>query len=198
MPSPVYAFTKACVDRLAAAAFLVGTSPLMLLIAVSVRADSKGPAIFRQKRLGRHGRPFEILKFRTMHIGSDVLIDKSGDVRVQRDDSRTTRVGRLLRLTSLDELPQLVNVLRGDMSLIGPRPDLPVALEMYQGHERRKLDVRPGLTGLSQVSGRNALDAHQKWQLDAEYAENVGCLLDLSILVRTVSNVLAARDIYKG
>jgi lipopolysaccharide/colanic/teichoic acid biosynthesis glycosyltransferase len=168
----------------------------MALAAGAIRVDSPGPIIHRQKRLGLNGRVFYVLKFRTMVRDAGVRITKDGVVQAAAKDTRVTRVGRWLRRTSLDELPQLVNVLVGEMSLVGPRPDLPEALGMYDDRERRRLDVKPGITGLAQVRGRNRLTAKQKWTLDIEYVDRHSIGRDLSILVRTVQIVLSRRDIY--
>lgn len=187
---------KRSFDIIAAAAALACFSPAMAAIAVAVRLDSAGPAIFRQARLGRLGRPFQMLKFRTMKQSAGVAIDPSGMVLNSQHDARHTRVGRILRKYSLDELPQLMNVLKGEMSIIGPRPDLPEALSLYSPRQRSKLRSRPGITGLAQISGRNKLGAQAKWDLDADYAEHSSLSLDASVLFRTFLRVVEAEDIY--
>jgi lipopolysaccharide/colanic/teichoic acid biosynthesis glycosyltransferase len=188
---------KRLVDIGVSATLLFALTPVLFAIAIAVKFDSPGPVLFRQNRLGRHGRIFEILKFRTMCHGASVVIGDDHTVVNRADDDRITRVGRWLRQTSLDELPQLINVLAGEMSLVGPRPDLPEAFDMYRGDEVRKLDVRPGITGLSQVSGRNLLDAHAKWELDTRYAQKVVLATDLRIIARTVLNVVQLEGIYR-
>jgi lipopolysaccharide/colanic/teichoic acid biosynthesis glycosyltransferase len=172
-------------------------SPLMAMVAVAIKLDSEGPALFRQARLGRHGRVFRIVKFRTMRVNAGVEVDVDGQVVTQPDDSRHTNVGRALRQLSLDEMPQLINVLVGDMSLVGPRPDLPEALGYYSERDRRKLDVKPGLTGLAQVSGRNLLHPSAKWALDVEYAETCSLWLDCQIAAKTVGYILARKGIFR-
>lgn len=189
---------KRIVDATVATAGLLLLSPLVLLVAVAVRIDSRGPVFFRQRRLGRGANQFRIWKFRTMRADADVRVDDGGNVVNVAKDPRHTRVGRFLRRFSLDELPQLANVIAGDMSLIGPRPDLPEALALYTPAERRKLDVKPGITGLAQASGRNALSAHEKWELDARYASDASIGLDLRILWMTVGAVLGRRGIYRA
>lgn len=187
---------KRILDVVVAAAGLAILSPVLALVALAIRLDSPGPVFFRQQRLGRDGVPFRIWKFRTMRADADVRVDERGNVVNVARDPRHTRMGRFLRSLSLDELPQLVNVVSGEMSLIGPRPDLPEALGLYSPEERRKLDVKPGITGLAQATGRNALDAHEKWTLDARYAAEVSLALDARILWLTVGTVLGRRGIY--
>lgn len=187
---------KRILDVVVAAAGLAILSPGLALVALAIRLDSPGPVFFRQQRLGRDGVPFRIWKFRTMRADADVRLDERGNVVNVARDPRHTRMGRFLRSLSLDELPQLINVVSGEMSLIGPRPDLPEALGLYSPEERRKLDVKPGITGLAQASGRNALDAHEKWTLDARYAAEVSLALDARILWLTVGTVLGRRGIY--
>ena len=188
---------KRAID-LAVSGCALGTMwPLLVAIAAAVRLDSDGPALFRQKRLGRDGRIFEFLKFRSMRADADVRIGDDHVVVNPEDDDRVTRIGRWLRKASLDELPQLVNVLRGEMSVVGPRPDLPEALGMYDDRARRRLEVKPGITGLAQISGRNLLDAAAKWEIDAQYAETANLALDLSILARTFLKVANMEGIYR-
>lgn len=189
---------KRALDLVSATGGLVALGPLFAAIALAIRLDSKGPALFSQKRLGRHGRTFRIYKFRTMCSTASIRIDSSGQVINHPDDSRHTKVGRFLRKFSLDELPQLINVARGEMSLVGPRPDLPEALDFYSLTQRAKLEVRPGMTGLAQVNGRNALDPQAKWDLDAKYARDASLFLDARILVATVFGVVSTKGIYKG
>ncbi|HTN51030.1 MAG TPA: sugar transferase [Anaeromyxobacter sp.] len=189
---------KRGIDLAVSAVGLLVLSPVLCLIALAIRADSPGPAFFRQERLGAGGVTFRIWKLRTMVQGAQVVLDDRGNVANAARDPRHTRLGRWLRRLSLDELPQLVNVLLGQMSLIGPRPDLPEALALYTAEERRKLEVRPGITGLAQASGRNALSAHEKWALDARYAREVSVALDLRILRATVGALLGRRGIYAG
>ena len=194
---------KGAFDRLAAAAGLLVLFPLLAVLTVVVRLDSKGPAIFRQERVGRDDRRFMLLKFRTMVVDAEA---KRADIEQQNDadgllfkmrqDPRVTRVGRVLRRYSLDELPQLVNVLLGHMSLVGPRPPLPDEVKGYHGDVRRRLAVKPGITGLWQVSGRSDLSWDDSVRLDLRYVENWSLMLDITILWRTVRAVLATDGAY--
>lgn len=177
-----YRRLKSAADVVLAAVALALLSPVLLIIAIAVKLDSRGPVLFKQERLGLGGRPFVIYKFRSMYINSPPRSGADGSRIVTSDDPRVTRVGRLLRI-GLDELPQLVNVLRGEMSLVGPRADEPIALSMYSAHEIRKLTVKPGLIGLSVVKGRNAIPWHQRLEYDVEYAHNCSLWLDLRIML---------------
>lgn len=174
---------KRVFDVAVATPMLVVTAPIQAAVAVAVAARLGRPVLFRQQRPGRHGRPFTILKFRTM-----VPIDAAAG-RVE-DASRMTGLGRFLRATSLDELPTLLNVIRGDMSLVGPRPLLTAYLPRYSAAQARRHEVRPGLTGLAQVSGRNAVGWDERLALDVEYVDTRTMRLDLAILIRTVRAVL--------
>ena len=178
-------------------------SPVLLLLALAVKLDSPGPVFFWQTRLGRGGEPFRCVKFRSMRVGSEVeqaqleaLNEAQGPIFKIRDDPRPTRVGRYLRRTSLDELPQLWNVLRGEMSLVGPRPPIPDEVERYEDWHRRRLEVVPGITGLWQVSGRSELNFDEMVILDLYYIENWSLALDLQILARTIPTVLARRGAF--
>jgi lipopolysaccharide/colanic/teichoic acid biosynthesis glycosyltransferase len=183
------------VDIAISATALVLLSPVLALAALAIYLESRGPVIYRQRRVGRGGVPFDVLKLRTMvhgaeHIGAGLAID-AGDPRV-------TRIGGLLRRTSLDELPNLVNVLRGEMSLIGPRPTLPAQVEQYTPRQRGRLAVKPGITGWAQVNGRAALPWPERIELDLYYIEHRSLALDLRILYRTVAMVLGGSGLYKG
>lgn len=179
---------KRCIDVVGAAVGLAVLSPIMVGLACAVRLDSTGPALFRQPRLGRGGEAFEVMKFRTMVVGA-------GDGAVTSSDARLTRLGGPMRRWSLDELPQLLNVLKGEMSLVGPRPDRVFRREQYTDRQRTRLAMRPGITGLAQVSGRNGLDWEARNALDVEYVEAWSLGLDLQILMRTVSTVLGGRGV---
>ncbi len=183
-----YLGVKRAVDVLAAGAGLVATAPLMAAVAVAVRRDLGSPVLFRQVRPGRDGRPFELVKFRTMRT----LSSSDG---VDTDGQRLTPFGRWLRSTSLDELPTLWNVLRGDMSLVGPRPLLMEYLDRYTPEQFRRHEVRPGVTGLAQVRGRNALSWEEKFAADVEYVDRLGPLLDLRILLETLRLVVRRQGI---
>jgi len=165
--------------------------------------DSPGPVLFRQPRAGRYGRPFTVFKFRSMYVNAEAELEKlrarneaSGPLFKLRDDPRRTRVGRLLRETSLDELPQLLNVLRGDMSLVGPRPAILSEVAQYQDWHLKRLEVLPGITGLWQVSGRSDLTFDEMVMLDIYYGENWSLGLDLRIILRTVPQVLFGEGAY--
>jgi exopolysaccharide biosynthesis polyprenyl glycosylphosphotransferase len=184
---------KRAIDIVVSALVLLVMSPVMLVIALAVKLDSRGPALFRQLRAGRRGRPFRILKFRTMcedaerRISEVVSLDELSEPMFKlRDDPRVTRVGRFLRRASLDELPQLFNVLRGEMSLVGPRPEEVWLVERYGETERFRLEMRPGLTGPMQVHGRGELNFQERLAVEREYVENYSLRKDLRILLRTV------------
>jgi exopolysaccharide biosynthesis polyprenyl glycosylphosphotransferase len=194
---------KEAFDRIAAAAALVVLLPMLALLMLAVRCDSRGPVVFRQERVGKDDHRFMLLKLRTMVVDAEARRremagqnDAEGPLFKIRDDPRVTRIGRFLRRFSLDELPQLVNVLLGQMSLVGPRPPLPAEVERYDGDVRRRLAVKPGITGLWQVSGRSDLTWEEGVRLDLSYVENWSLRLDLVILSRTVRAVLAAEGAY--
>jgi lipopolysaccharide/colanic/teichoic acid biosynthesis glycosyltransferase len=161
---------------------LVLTSPLLAAAAVAIKLEDGGPVLYRQRRVGKDGKDFELLKLRSMTVGAEHL---GAGFAVDRGDSRITRVGRVLRRTSVDELPQLWNVLRGDMSVIGPRPTLRYQVDRYSDRQRRRLVVRPGLTGWAQVNGRATLSWDDRIELDVWYVEHRSPLVDLRILLRT-------------
>jgi lipopolysaccharide/colanic/teichoic acid biosynthesis glycosyltransferase len=168
---------------------LIVLSPVFALVALAVRMSLGSPVIFRQQRPGKNERPFTLYKFRTMRDARDAQGTLLPDAR------RLTRLGAFLRATSLDELPELVNVLRGDMSLVGPRPLLMEYLPLYSPEQRRRHDVRPGVTGWAQVNGRNALTWREKFALDIEYVEHVSMGLDLRILILTIVSVVRSEGI---
>ena len=197
--------TKDIADRVAAALLLVIAGPVLLAAAAAVRLDSPGPAFYTQVRVGERGRHFTMFKLRSMYIDADArraaVVAAGGDAGNKvlfkdRQDPRITRVGRVLRRTSLDELPQLLNVLRGDMSLVGPRPALPQEVAEYDAEARRRLLVKPGLTGLWQVSGRSDLSWDSTVALDRHYVENRGGQLDVEILASTLKAVVGGRGAY--
>ena len=205
---PGYEVAKRALDLLVSVIVLLLMAPAILVIALAIKLDTPGPSLFVQTRLGRGGRPFRIIKFRTMLIGATdalhqeyvvALIEGRGETkgavngrRVYKlvDDDRVSRIGRFLRRTSLDELPQLVNVLVGSMSLVGPRPPLDYEVDRYGPRALGRLAVKPGLTGLWQVSGRNALGFDRMIELDLQYVERRSLGLDLWILARTIPAVL--------
>jgi lipopolysaccharide/colanic/teichoic acid biosynthesis glycosyltransferase len=181
-------------DLFVSAIALVLLAPIFAIIAIVVKRSSSGPVLFAQDRLGLHGRPFRLLKFRSMTNNAPDVRNPDGSAYTGAADPRVTTAGRFLRATSLDELPQLINVLRGDMSLVGPRPDQVDQLRFYSDRERRKLDVRPGLTGLAQISGRNHISWQRRKQLDVEYVDRRSFWLDLAILAKTIPYVLLRKD----
>jgi exopolysaccharide biosynthesis polyprenyl glycosylphosphotransferase len=194
---------KRAMDIVVSAVGLVVTAPLMVIIAVLVRFDSRGPALFKQLRAGRHGKPFRFLKFRTMRrdalerISEVIPVDDLKEPMYKlRSDPRVTRMGRFLRKTSLDELPQLFNVLRGDMSLVGPRPEELWLVERYGETERFRLAMRPGLTGPMQVHGRGQLTFQERLAVEREYVENYSLKKDVRILLRTAQAIFRAEGAY--
>ncbi len=194
---------KRAMDLVVGMLLLIVSAPIMLVIAILIRIDSPGPVIFSQKRVGRGGRMFYAYKFRSMRVGAedervqlDQLNEAKGPIFKIRNDPRRTRLGRFIRRMSLDELPQLFNILRGDLSLVGPRAPLPNEVEQYQDWHRRRLEVPQGVTGLSQVSGRSELTFDEMVMLDIYYIENWTPWLDLWIIIKTVPTVLLARGAY--
>lgn len=195
---------KGVFDRAVAAIALILSAPLLIAIGLAVRLTSPGPALFRQRRVGAHGDEFTMLKFRSMHLDAEARLaslhdlnhNADGPLFKVRDDPRVTRVGRWLRRYSLDELPQLINVIRGDMSLVGPRPPLPPEVARYPDDVWRRLLVKPGITGLWQVSGRSDLSWEESIRLDLRYVENWSLFYDFAILFKTASAVLKGSGAY--
>lgn len=207
VPSPAWhtwqATAKRGLDVTAAVIGLILLAPIMVLIALAIRLDSPGPIIFRQTRCGKDGKPFTFLKFRGMVADAEArkgeleaLNEVDGPIFKMRNDPRVTRVGRLLRKTSLDELPQLWNVLRGEMSLVGPRPPLPTEVAQYEAWHRSRLAAVGGITGLWQVSGRSDLSFDEMVRLDIRYIETWSLALDVRLLVQTVITVISASGAY--
>ncbi|HEY5694519.1 MAG TPA: sugar transferase [Gaiellaceae bacterium] len=180
-------------DLAIAGGALLVASPVLALAALAVKLEDRGPVLYRQTRVGRDGSDFELLKLRTMVVGAETM---GAGLAVDRGDPRITRAGRLLRKLSLDELPQLWNVVRGEMSVIGPRPTLRYQVEQYDERQRRRLDVKPGITGWAQVNGRAALPWAERIELDVWYVEHRSPLLDVKILARTPLALF--RGTYKG
>jgi lipopolysaccharide/colanic/teichoic acid biosynthesis glycosyltransferase len=172
---------------------LVVAAPMLAAAAVAIKLEDRGPVLYRQRRIGLHGEEFELLKLRTMVVGAE---RQGAGFAVNRGDPRITRTGRVLRRLSLDELPQLWNVVRGDMSLVGPRPTLAYQVERYTARQRRRLEVKPGITGWAQVHGRAALPWAERIELDVWYVEHRSAWLDLKILLRTPLALLTGT--YKG
>lgn len=182
-------------DVLVAGGVLLAASPVLVVAIIAIRLESPGGAIFRQRRVGKDGREFDVMKLRTMVAGAERL--GSGLV-VDTGDARITRVGAVLRRTSIDELPNLVNVLRGEMSIIGPRPTVASQVERYTARQRRRLELKPGITGWAQVHGRASLPWPERIELDVWYLEHRSLGLDLEILRRTAAMVLGGDGIYRG
>ncbi|MEA2265302.1 MAG: hypothetical protein QOE27_885 [Solirubrobacteraceae bacterium] len=187
--------TRRAIDILVSGAGLLAAAPVLALAALAIRLESPGPVIYRQRRIGRDGRPFDVLKLRTMVDGAEWL---GAGLAVNTGDARITRVGRLLRRTSLDELPNLLNVLRGDMSLIGPRPTLPHQVDAYDARQRGRLAIRPGITGWAQVNGRASIPWPERIELDLHYIEHRSLALDLEIVRRSFRVLIAGEGLYKG
>ncbi len=183
------------IDILVSAAALVVAAPILTLAALLVRLETPGHPIYRQRRTGLQGREFDVLKLRTMVDGAEHI---GAGLAVNANDSRITRVGAFLRRTSLDELPNLLNVLRGEMTLVGPRPTLPAQVAQYTARQHGRLSVKPGITGWAQVNGRASLPWSERIELDLYYVEHRSLLLDLRILVRTPALVLGGGGLYKG
>ena len=184
-------------DVILATIGLVVTGPLLLVAAIAIRLETPGPAIYRQSRVGRAGHPFEMLKLRTMVVGADPSPAETWEP-LRSTDPRVTRVGAVLRRLSLDEIPNLVNVLRGEMAMVGPRPTIQAQVEQYTPRQRHRLEVKPGITGWAQVHGRASLSWEERIELDIWYADNRSLGLDLRILARTVRLILTGRGLYEG
>lgn len=182
---PGMAVVKRAIDMVGSLVGIILLAPVMIIIAILVRLDSPGPVFYLSQRLGRNGKPLTLYKFRSMYVNSPVLRNPDGSMRVDKNDPRVTRVGRILRM-GFDELPQLFNVLKGDMSLIGPRPDPLEAFSYYREEERRRFLVRPGITGLAQVAGRTDISWQERVQYDLEYLENQSLWLDCKIAFGTI------------
>ena len=186
---------KRLLDVAGATLGLVLGAPVLGVAALAIKLEDGGPVLYRQERVGRDGRAFRLAKLRTMVVGAEHI---GAGFAVDAGDARITRVGRLLRRTSLDELPQLVSVLRGDMSLVGPRPTLRYQVDQYTERQRRRLAVRPGVTGWAQVHGRASLPWSERIELDLWYVEHASLWLDLRILARTVGILLRSEAVYRG
>jgi lipopolysaccharide/colanic/teichoic acid biosynthesis glycosyltransferase len=187
--------TRRAFDVVVAGTALVIAAPFLLVAVIAIRLESKGSPIYRQRRVGKDGAPFDVLKLRTMVTGAEHM---GAGLAVSEGDTRITRVGRVLRRTSLDELPNLVNVLRGDMAIVGPRPTVPVQVDRYTERQRGRLAVKPGITGWAQVNGRTELHWDERIELDLWYIEHRSWRLDLQILSRTIRMVLGGEGLYRG
>jgi lipopolysaccharide/colanic/teichoic acid biosynthesis glycosyltransferase len=180
-------------DLLVASVALVLAAPLLALAAILIKLESRGPVFYRQRRVGRGGEPFELWKLRTMVPGAEAM---GAGIYVVEGDPRITRTGRLLRRFSLDELPNLANVLRGQMAIVGPRPTVQEQVDRYTERQRRRLEVRPGITGWAQINGRASLPWPERIELDVWYVEHRSLRLDLRILARTVRMLVTGHGLY--
>ena len=185
---------SATLDKLIAGVALAITSPLLVAALVLIRFESRGSPIFKQRRVGKHGVEFDMYKLRTMVVGSD----RGPDLPLSQGDPRITRIGTWLRRYSLDELPNLVNVLRGEMAIVGPRPTIPPQVERYTDRQRRRLEVKPGITGWAQVNGRVSLSWPERIELDIWYVDHRSLWLDLRILAKTFWLLVSGHGLYSG
>ena len=188
----IYNFSKRILDFVLSLLALIVLSPLLLIVAILIKIESKGPTIFSQKRIGMNGKEFKMYKFRSMVINAEELKEKlskknemSGPMFKIKDDPRVTKIGKFIRKTSIDELPQLINILKGDMSLVGPRPSLPSEVVKFESWMLDRLSVKPGLTCYWQVSGRNNIGFIEWMKLDLKYVDDRGFLLDLKLIFKT-------------
>lgn len=184
---------KSCFDRVVSFIVLILLLPVFLLIAIAIKIAMPGPIFFRQIRVGQRGHEFQVLKFRTMVVGAEKI---GLGLLIEKDDKRIPPLGAFLRRWSLDELPQIWNVLKGDMSLVGPRPTVPSQVAQYTEHQRRRLECLPGVTGWAQVNGRNELSWPERIELDIWYIDHWSLLLDLKILLRTPGLLLKGENVY--
>ncbi len=204
-------YIKRLMDFTLSLMVIIVLSPVLLIAAIIIRIDLGSPIIFKQERPGKNEKIFSMYKFRTMRDAVDIatgkklndverlqLIAEKGEDAVTTDSERLTKVGRILRATSIDELPELFNILKGDMSIIGPRPLVALYLPYYTERERHRHDVRPGLTGLAQVNGRNAISWDKRFEYDVEYVENVTFLNDVKIIFKTIAVVFKRSDVAQG
>ncbi len=182
-------------SRMIAAVLLVLTSPVLLAAMLAIRIESSGSPIYRQRRVGKDGEPFDMYKLRTMVADAEFMGD---GLAVNRGDPRITRVGAFLRRFSIDELPNLFNVVRGEMAIVGPRPTIQAQVDQYTDRQLRRLEVKPGLTGWAQINGRASLPWDERIELDVWYVENRGLMLDLRIVLRTIRLLARGDGIYKG
>ena len=176
-------YIKRVLDFLIAAIGLIVASPLLLVVAILIKIDSKGPVMFRQERTGLNGKNFSIYKFRTMRVEMEV------DGRILSHDERTTKLGNIIRKLSIDELPQLINIIKGEMSFIGPRPWIPEYYNNFTEEQKKRVNVLPGITGLAQANGRNAINVFEKIALDIEYTNKISLAMDIKVIIDTIKTV---------
>jgi lipopolysaccharide/colanic/teichoic acid biosynthesis glycosyltransferase len=194
-PKYLHSRRKRLLDVAFAAAAMVPAAPLMALAAIAIRLETPGHPIYRQRRVGLRGHQFDVVKLRTMVTGAEKI---GAGLAVDEGDTRITRVGALLRRTSLDELPNLLNILRGEMSVVGPRPTLKVQVDQYTDRQRRRLEARPGLTGWAQVNGRASLPWPERIELDIWYLEHATLRLDLKIIALSARMAITGHGLYRG
>jgi lipopolysaccharide/colanic/teichoic acid biosynthesis glycosyltransferase len=196
-PKPTFyvRFGKRLLDLSVSLVALAALSPLWLFLALAIAVESRGGAFYRQERIGLQGRPFLLWKFRSMVVGAE---HKGAGALVEKNDARVTRVGKIIRKASLDEIPQLFNVVTGEMSVVGPRPGLRYQAELYDEAQRRRLLVKPGVTGWAQVNGRNSIEWPRRIELDLEYVERVSLGTDLKIILLTIPSILKGQDMIAG
>lgn len=194
----MYVYIKNCLDFILAVFLL----PLLMIIFIPVylliKSEDRGPIFYCAKRIGKHGKIFKMYKFRTMKVDAPDLRLEDGSTYNSKDDPRITNIGRILRKTSIDELPQIINILKGDMSFVGPRPDSAMYLDQYTDAERIILNVRPGITGYNQAINRNAVGTKEKLQNDIIYVENMRMLFDLKIIIWTIKSVISSKNVYRS
>lgn len=191
--TPIRIFIKRCIDIFLSMFILILISPLLIISALVVKLESKGTVFYLQKRIGMGGKPFTIYKFRTMVVDAE---KKGLGYELVKGDSRITRVGEFLRRWSIDEFPQLINVMKGEMSLVGPRPTLGYQIEQYDDFQRRRLEVKPGMTGLATVMGRNLLTWNERIEYDVWYIDNYSIILDFKIMLWTFTAIFRGTGVY--
>jgi len=184
---------KDVIDILFSSLLIMLSTPLLMVISIAIKLDSTGPAIFKQQRVGRNGALFNVYKFRTMVVNADQI---GLGYNIEKDDQRITTVGKFLRSWSLDELPQMINIIKGQMSFVGPRPALPYQVAAYTQHQRTRLEMKPGITGYAQVNGRNNIPWEKRIEFDVWYVENWSLWLDMTILAKTFKVVAKRESIY--
>jgi len=192
-----YPFFKRMTDIIVAFFGLIGCLILFPFLALIIKLDSKGPVIYSQERIGRYGIPFKLYKFRTMYVdakNADRIVKETGTFVQTKDDPRVTKAGRILRKFSLDEFPQMFNILKGEMSFIGPRPFIRSEIEMLNEYQLRRLTIKPGLTGYAQISGRNDLSLDERMEKDLFYVDNITMINDIRIFLKTIFVVFIKRD----